>query len=129
MSADLTEIAALLETYFVGFYEGDVDKLKSVFNPACHLYSAAVTPMMDSDMEAVYGRVNNRVRPSVRGDARDDGILTIDQSAPECAFAKVYICLGDQHFTDYLSIIKVENKWSIISKTFTSQPREGVLPL
>jgi hypothetical protein len=129
MSGDLTEIAAVLETYFVGFYEGNVDKLKSVFNPACHLYSAAVTPMMDSDMEAVYDRVNNRVRPSVRGDARDDGILTIDQSAPECAFAKVYICLGDQHFTDYLTLLKIDGTWSIITKTFTAQPREGVLPL
>ena len=90
---------------------------------------AAVTPMMDSDMDAVYGRVANRVRPSERGDPQEHGILTIDQSGPECAFAKVYICLGDKHFIDYLTLLKVDGRWCIITKTFTAQDRDGVAPL
>ena len=129
MSGGHAEIVAFLENYFDGFYEGDIEKLKPVFNPACHLYSAAVTPMMDSDMDAVYGRVANRVRPSERGDPQEHGILTIDQSGPECAFAKVYICLGDKHFIDYLTLLKVDGRWCIITKTFTAQDRDGVAPL
>lgn len=129
MSGDHAEIVSFLKNYFDGFYEGDVDKLKSVFNPACHLYTATVTPMMDSEMESVYGRVVSRTIPSERGDPKDDGILTIDQSGPECAFAKVYICLGDQHYIDYLTLVKVDGAWSIITKTFTAQPRDGVAPL
>ena len=129
MSGDHAEITAFLTNYFDGFYEADIDKLKSVFNPACHLYSAAVRPMMDSTMDQVYGRVGSRAVPAERGDPRDDGILTIDQSGPECAFAKVYICLGDQHYTDYLTLLKVDGQWSIITKTFTAKPRDGVAPL
>ncbi len=129
MSGDHAEIVSFLDNYFDGFYQGDVDKLKSVFNPACHLYSAAVSPMMDSTMDQVYARVGDRTVPAERGDPKEDGILTLDQSGPECAFAKVFICLGDKHFIDYLTILKVDNSWSIISKTFTSESREGVLPL
>jgi len=129
MSGDHAEIAAILDTYFDGFYEGDIDKLKSVFHPNCHLYNAMAGDVTDDDMEAVYARVSGRVRPSVRGDAKEDGILTIDQSAPECAFAKVYICLGDRHFTDYLTLLKIDGAWRIIGKTFTGIEREGTLPL
>jgi len=129
MSGDHGEIVSFMDNYFDGFYEGDVDKLKAVFNPACHLYSAAVSPMMDSTMDQVYARVASRTVPSERGDPKEDGILTIDQSGPECAFAKVFICLGDKHFIDYLTLVKIDGAWSIITKTFTAQDREGVAAL
>ena len=80
-------------------------------------------------MTAVYGRVDSRIKPSVRGDKREDGFLTIDQSGPECAFAKVYIALGDMMFTDYLTLLHLDGRWQIITKTFTAVPREGVAPL
>jgi len=129
MSGDHAEISAFLGDYFDGFYEGSVDKLKSVFNPACHLYTATVSPMMDSTMDQVYDRVANRTVPSERGDPKEDGILMIDQSGPECAFAKVYIALGDKLFTDYLTMFKIDGQWSIITKTFTAEDRAGVAPL
>ncbi len=129
MRNDHAEIVAALVPYFDGFYEGDTEKLKSIFHPSCHLYCATHSPMTDFDMETVYGRVAGRTKPSERGDPREDGIITIDQSAPECAFAKIYIALGNQMFTDYLTLLKTEGRWQIITKTFTYVEREGVAPL
>ncbi len=129
MNENHAEIADALKPYFDGFYEGDVDKLKSIFHPSCHLYSALDADLMDSDMEAVYGRVGNRVKPSERGDPKEDGIITIDQSGPECAFAKVMIALGDNRFTDYLTLLKLDGRWQIIGKTFTGVKRPEVEPL
>ena len=123
------EIAAALAVYFDGFYEGDVDKLRSIFHPACHLYRAPNNELVDEDMEAVCARIGNRTKPSERGDLREDGIITIDQSGPECAFAKVMIALGDYRFTDYLTLLKLDGRWQIIGKTFTSAPRPEVEPL
>lgn len=129
MSNDSAAISKTLETYFDGFYEGDVGKLKMVFHPSCHLYCATHDPMADFDMETVYGRVDNRTKPSERGDPREDGVITIDQAGPECAYAKVYISLGNQAFTDYLTLLKVEGRWQIITKTFTYVERPDVLAL
>ena len=85
--------------------------------------------MTDFDMEMVYGRVGNRNVPAERGDLREDGIISIDQSGPECAYAKVYIALGNQMFTDYLTLVNVDGRWQIITKTFTYVPRPEVEPL
>ena len=129
MTGNHADITNALGVYFDGFYEGDIDKLKQIFHPACHLYSARDGDFVDSDMVAVYGRVTARITPSVRGDKREDGILTIDQSGPECAFAKVYIALGEKIFTDYLTLIYLDGRWQIITKTFTWVSRDGVEPL
>jgi len=129
MSNDHADIAAALTAYFDGFYEGDVDKLKSVFHPNCHLYSAPTGELLDFDMETVYGRVGGRAKPSERGDPKEDGIIAIDQSGPECASAKVKVALGDNYFTDYLTLLKLDGRWQIIGKTFTAVPRTSVDPL
>jgi len=129
MSNDHSEIVDALIPYFDGFYEGDIEKLKMVFHPSCHLYCATHVPMTDFDMNTVYARVAGRSKPSERGDPRDDGIITIDQSGPECAFAKIYIALGNQMFTDYLTLLKIDDRWQIITKTFTYVSRDGVNPL
>ena len=129
MSGNHAEVTAALTAYFDGFYEGDVDKLKSIFHPACHLYCAPDGELMDSDMEAVYGRVSSRTKPSERGDPKEDGILTIDQSGPECVFAKVMIALGENRYTDYLTLLKLDGCWQIVGKTFTGEPRPEVAPL
>ena len=129
MKGNHGEIAAALTAYFDGFYEGNIDKLKSIFHPACHLYSAPNAELMDSDMDAVYGRVGSRTKPSERGDPKEDGIIAIDQSGPECAFAKVMIALGENRYTDYLTLLKLDGRWQIIGKTFTADPRPEVEPL
>lgn len=129
MAGNHGDIAAALAPYFEGFYEGDIDKLKSIFHPNCHLYSAPEADLLDFDMETVYGRVAGRTKPSERGDAREDSIVSIDQSGPECAFAKVKIALGNNNYTDYLTLLKLDGRWQVIGKTFTAEPRPEVDPL
>lgn len=129
MSENHGDIAAALVPYFDGFYEGDVEKLKQIFHPNSHLYSAPGGNLLDSDMTAVYARIGGRTKPAERGDPKEDAIITIDQSGADCAYAKVMIALGENRFTDYLTFLKLDGRWQIISKTFTAVPRPGVAPL
>ncbi len=126
MESAHSEIVSALDAYFEGFHEGDIDKLKTIFHPNCHLYGAIDGKLADSDMDAVYGRVGTRVKPSERGDEPVYGVLTVDQSGPECAFAKVHIALGDKHYTDYLTLLNIDGGWRIIGKTFTGVDRPEV---
>ena len=119
MDATYQEIAEALATYFDGFYEGDVDKLKRIFHPSAHLFSATDGPLQDDAMVVVYERVGGRANPADTGQQRLDRILSIDKSGAESALAKVQIAIGPKLFTDYLNLLKIDGRWQIISKIYT----------
>lgn len=123
MSSAYAEIAEALENYFAGFFEGDVEKLQKIFHPSAHLYAATEGPLSDRDMEKVYEGVRGRQSSASRGLDRFDRILSIDQSGPEAAIAKVQIALGDQLYTDFLNLLKLDGRWQIISKVYTGEQR------
>ena len=43
MASDLHQIEQALQTYFDGMYEGDTDKLGSVFHDAAHLFGVSTS--------------------------------------------------------------------------------------
>ena len=124
MSDSYQEIVAVLNDYFDGFYNSDIDTLKKAFHPNCHLYTAGDGSLADDDMETVYARVAKRGEdgegPSNKNAPRFDRIISIDTSGPECAFAKVRMAVAPRYFTDYLTLIKMDGNWRIITKTFSS---------
>ncbi len=122
MDASYAEIAKLLQDYFDGFYASDVDKLKRVFHPNCHLLSATGGPLADDDMDAVYARVAGRTAPAAENQKRLDRVLSIDKAGPEAALAKVQIAIGPKLFTDYLNILWIDGRWQIISKIYSYVP-------
>ncbi len=122
MDQSYAEIAQALQIYFDGFHEGDVDTLRRVFHPNAHLYSSTDGSLVDDDMTAVYARVEGRVAPATKGETRNDRILSIDRSGPESALAVVQITIAPKLFTDYLSLLKIDGRWQIISKTYTFVP-------
>ena len=124
MDASYQEIAEALAAYFDGFYEGDVDKLKRIFHPSAHLFSATDGPLADDAIEAVYERVGGRANPADTGQQRLDRILSIDKSGAESALAKVQIAIGPKLFTDYLNLLKIDGRWQIIAKIYTYVPLE-----
>ncbi len=116
------DIVESLRAYFDGFYYSDVAQLKTIFHPACHLYTATDGPLQDDDMDAVYARVAGRTAPAANRQKRLDRILSVDHSGPESALAKVQIAIGEKLFTDYLTMLKIGGRWQIISKTYTYVP-------
>ena len=76
-------------------------------------------PLVDDSMEEVYEFIRTRLSPASRGQPRYDRIISIDVAAPESAMAKVQLAFGDRFFTDYLSLLRIDGQWRIISKTFT----------
>lgn len=126
MSDDKTALEAAVKTYLDGLYEGDADKLASVFHPTSALTweeNGKLTPLpRDEWLKAV------RDRPSAkaRGLKRDDAILLIDQSSPTTAFVKVKCQIPPRYFTDYLSFLKIDGKWQVAQKVFAAEVRKDV---
>ena len=67
-------------------------------------------------------RIATRSSPESSGEKRDDKIIMIDISSPTTAMARVECMILKNHYTDYLSLIKVSEKWGIISKVFHMNP-------
>ena len=113
-------IEQTLQTYFDGLYEGDADKLASIFHEA-----AALTFEQDGRITVLplaqwLKAVRERPAPRARDLARDDAVLLIDQSGPTTAFAKVRCQIPPRYFTDYLSLLKIDDRWLVVQKVFAT---------
>ena len=124
MTNEAAAIRTAAQTYLDGLYEGDADKLASVFHPTSALTweeNDVLTPLpRDQWLDAV----RNRPSAKARGLARQDEILQIDQASPTMAFVKLKCAIPPRFFTDYLSFLKVEGKWQIAQKVFATEIRE-----
>lgn len=117
-SDDRRAIEQTIHTYFDGLYEGDADKLASVFHE-----TSALTWEQDGKLAVLplagwLAMVRERPAPKAKGLARDDAILLLDQSGPTTAFVKVKCQMPPRYFTDYLSLIKTEDHWVIAQKVY-----------
>jgi len=64
------------------------------------------------------------ILPKSKGLKRTDRIVSIDMSGPETAFVKLECSVHPRYFTDYLSLLKLNGGWRIVSKTFRTDVRE-----
>lgn len=120
---DRQAIEQAVQTYLDGLYEGDADKLASVFHE-----TSALTYEHDGKLTVLprdqwLKAVRERPAPKARGLMRDDAILMVDQSGPTTAFVKVKCQLPPRYFTDYLSLLKVEGRWVVAQKVFATVTR------
>ena len=119
-SDDRIAIEQTIQTYFDGLYEGDADKLASVFHG-----SSALTYEQDGKVTVLplaqgLKAVRERPSPKAKGLARDDAILLLDQSGPTTAFVKVKCQIPPRYFTDYLSLLKLDGRWVVAQKVFAT---------
>jgi len=116
-------IEAVIQTYFDGLYEGDVEKLGAAFHPVSHLYCERDGEVVDVPRERWFEMVRNRPSPAASGLARDDRILLLDVSGPETALAKVACQIPPRYFTDYLVLNRTGAGWRIVSKVYRTETR------
>jgi hypothetical protein len=113
-------IEQTVQTYLDGLYEGDADKLASVFHE-----TSALTYEQDGKLTVLprdqwLKWVRERGSPQSKGLARDDAILQVDQAGPTTALVKVKCQIPPRYFTDYLSLLKVDGRWVVAQKVFAT---------
>jgi hypothetical protein len=121
MNDDIKAIEAATWTYLDGLYEGNVDKLTSVFHP-----TSALTQSLDGELKVVpreqwFEAVRGRKSPKETGLERGDHILAIDLVGPSMALVKVKCQMPPRYFTDLLSFLKVDGKWVVAQKVFMTE--------
>jgi hypothetical protein len=120
---DRKAIERTVQTYFDGLYEGDADKLASVFHETAALTYEQNGELVVLPLAKWLQSVRERPSAKSRGLAREDAILLFDQSGPASAFVKVKCQIPPLYFTDYLSLLKVGGRWVVAQKVFATEVR------
>jgi hypothetical protein len=121
---DRRDIEAVVQTYLDGLYEGDADKLAAAFHP-----TSALTQWYEGELKIVprdawLEAVRNRPSPRAQGLARSDEIVSIDLAGPGMAQVKLRCAIPPRHFTDLLSLLKIEGRWQVAQKVFMTELRD-----
>ncbi len=111
-------VSDVLKNYFDGLYHGDTARLKDVFHPKAHYVCATGGTLQYLTMEDYFPVVDARISPSENSEIRRDKIVSIKRAGPSTAFAHVECSIGVKLFSDFLTLIRIDGKWQIISKVF-----------
>jgi hypothetical protein len=122
---DLQIIDGVIKAYLDGLYEGDVSKIASVFHPTSALTSVTSGGALDvTPRDNWLDKVRARPAPKQQGLPRHDHVLAIDLVSPTMAYVKLKCAIPPRFFTDQLSLLKIDGRWQIAQKVFTTETRE-----
>ncbi len=124
MAGEIEAVEKVVWTYLDGLYEGDTGKLAQAFHEVSHLYSMSDGGVADLPREKWFEFVKGRASPKSKGLKRTDRIVSIDLSGPETAFVKLECSIHPRYFTDYLTLLKLNGGWKVVSKTYRTDVRE-----
>ena len=113
-----TAVMPVLQTYFDGLYHSDTERLRHVFHPKAQYVSVTEGTLLYRDMTDYFAVVDARPSPASRGEKRRDEIVSIEFAGPVTARAVLRCAIGVKFFTDFLTLIKLDGHWQIISKVF-----------
>ena len=112
------DIESTLQLYFDGLHHSDTVRLAGAFHPAAIYATATGGHLVHLTMAEYFPVVDRRPSPASRGERRTDRILSIELAGPVTAHARVECAIGPQHFTDLLTLVRVDGRWQIIAKVF-----------
>jgi Putative lumazine-binding len=119
MSApDFAGVAAVLGLYFDGLYHSDTKRLAQVFHPKAQYVSVTDGTLLYRDMAEYFPVVDARPSPASRNEKRRDEIVSVEFAGPVTARAVVRCAIGSRKFTDFLTLIRLDGRWQVMSKVF-----------
>lgn len=112
------EISALLQTYFDGLFEGDVEKLKNAFHPQAYLFGDVRGAGYQISLEQFLKNVAGRQSPRDKGE--EFRMRTLDvEVTNKIARVKAQCPMLGLNYIDFLGLFHDGERWWITSKLFT----------
>jgi hypothetical protein len=121
-ASDLALITQTVQWYFDGMYRRDLEKLRQAFHPQAYLFGylrGKFTHILAQDW---FKMVESRPVPAENGEEYDMRIVSIDLTGA-VSTVKVADLYQGLRFTDYLTLLNVEDQWLIINKAFHHEPK------
>jgi hypothetical protein len=119
-NAEEAAVRETIENYFKGHATGDGEYFKKAFHPEAKLFWIRDGQFSTrTSAEFIAGASG---RPAADEAERKRSIESIDISG-NAAIVKLSLDYPDVHFTDYMSMLKINGAWKIVNKTFYAEPK------
>lgn len=114
---DMEMIVSTVNDYFLGMYEGDFERLRGAFADEAMVigHFQGAKSFLTRDQFVKFAEKSPV--PKETGEAYDMKIVSVDISG-NVAVVKVEDLYQGIRFTDYLSFLKIDEKWLIVNKIY-----------
>ncbi|MBT6094579.1 MAG: nuclear transport factor 2 family protein [Rhodospirillaceae bacterium] len=120
---DEQQIRAIIDDYFHGMYRSDTTRLSRAFHTDARINGWDEGKLIDAPIAKFIDFIGGVSAPADDGEAFDMEIISID-IADSAAAVKVKDLYKGLRFTDFLTLLRFDNGWRIVNKTFAHLPRE-----
>ncbi len=117
-TSETTAVATVIERYFDGLHHSNTAILATVFHPQAHYFCATDGSLLHLDMTQYLPVVEKRPSPASQGHLRTDRIVSVEFAGPVTVFVKAECSIPPKAFIDFLTLVKLEGDWRIVSKVF-----------
>ncbi len=117
--AEAAAIEALVQDYFLGMYEGDVERLRRIFHPQCWLFGENRNGSHEFPLSGFLDQIASEPVPKAKGEPFNMRLASIDRTG-SVAVAKAEVRYQGRRYTDYLTLQKTASGWRIVGKLFFS---------
>lgn len=115
---EIQAIASAINGYFNLMYDADDSRFLDVFHGASLIHGLREGKLTAWSAAEFRDVMRGRPSPAAMKSPREQEILSIEQTAPEMATAKVRVRIGQTGFLDCLTFHRIDGKWLVTSKAF-----------
>lgn len=116
---DFEKIIETVTRYFKGTYHGDVEMLSKAFHPSARVTGIINDEIFDWSLSDFIARVTTSTSAANKGENYDKEIISIDKTK-NAAIVKSRVVVGELIFFDYITLLKIDDQWTIRNKCFTN---------
>ena len=116
--SDIQAIASAIDGYFNLMYDVDDSRFREVFADACIVHGIRDGKHTVRSAAEFRDFIRSRPSPASMRSPREEGIISIEQTAPDLAIAKVRVRAGQTGFIDHLVFHRIDGKWLVTTKAF-----------
>jgi len=127
-ASERNAIEAVIDDYFQGMYTSDAVRLARAFHEDARITGYDEGKLVNNPIAGFIKFVGGVSAPKADGEAFDMEIVNIDVSG-EAAVAKVRDLYKGLRFVDYLTLLKFDEGWKIVNKTFHHAPASAGVDL
>lgn len=119
MNNDEQAIRETVNLYFTGTYYGNIAHLKQAFHPEARIAGYVNNDLYDWSLTEFITRITDMPTAASREEKFDKNILSLDQHG-NAATVKAQVFVGPYILTDYITLLKIKNRWVIRHKSFST---------
>jgi hypothetical protein len=124
-SPELEIIRKVIDLYIDGVRNGNVESLKQAFHPQSSMFGWMGKDLFVTPIQGLYDYIASKPAPANTGEATNFMITSIQVKGHAATVALVMDTYHAHDFMDYFQLLKVEDRWWIVSKLFHADPQSN----